>query len=144
VMPTLTAINDTGTGGTSVAFVQTSVLSTILAQLSHAPQSLSSTRAELVLAFVNTVGAPLAGVTITLAPQGSDVAYDLGAGYTDAPQSAVTGTRGIALVLNATAAVWPGALAPLSFKYGTPPVTASFNAYVAQGAVTVVTIAVGT
>jgi hypothetical protein len=142
VMPTLTAIDGTGTVASVVAFVQNSVMAQIFGELSRAPQTLNTTRAQLVVTFVNSTGAPVSGVTVTLAPQGSDVAYDSGVGYTDVAQFAATGARGTALVLNAIAAPWPGALTEVSFKSGTPAVTSTFNAYVAQGAATITKVAI--
>ncbi len=138
VLPTLVAISGAAAGGT-VAFASVSAMNQIFAELSRAPQTLNAARGQLIVEFVAASGGPLSDVVITQTPQGSDVAYDSGAAYAD-HLGGTTGTRGVALILNATAAPFPGGLAVIAFTSGSPPVTGTFDAYLAQGAVTVVSV----
>jgi hypothetical protein len=139
LMPTLMPIGF-GSGEGDVAYARPSVLGDIFGALLQNPQSLLSSRAQLIVKFVDASGSPRAGVEITQAPPGADVAYDSGSLYTDVTGSGGTQGRGTAAILNGQAALWPGAAVTLTYQYGSPATIATFSAVIAQGATTVTSV----
>lgn len=68
--------------------------------------SLDSSRAQVVLRFVDVNGVAVSGITVTMS--GAErVAYDLGAGYTDDAKG--TSGRGLAFLFNVDASATPAA-----------------------------------
>jgi hypothetical protein len=146
LMPTITPVDGTSTN-VGVAFVKTSVMTEIAQLLTPIPPALTSpaldpiNAAQVLVRFVDGSGAALPGIQLSLK---TNVLYDSPSGstYTDAPPTH-TNSRGIAIVVNLlTAAPFPGAKTQL--RYQVPPATTTvpFDVVVAQGAVTIATVAV--
>lgn len=140
VLPTLMEVDGTKPTAADVGFAQTAMLELIFSGLQSNPQTMQSTRAQLVVRFVDSAGAPLSGVQLLLAPAGAVVAYDNGSLYSDLPAFAATQGRGAVVVLNAPASPWPGGKVTVNYQHGTPAVLGAFDVYLARGAVTVVTV----
>jgi hypothetical protein len=140
VMPSLQAVNGILPSAADVAFAQTSTLALIFSGLQANPQTMQSNKAQVVIRFTDTTGTPVIGVSIVLPPSGATVAYDNGSLYSDLPAFAATQGRGMALLLNTTAPLWPGGKLTVNYQHGTPAVLGAFDVYVARGAVSFVQV----
>jgi hypothetical protein len=107
------------------------------------PIEFDSAAAHAVLRFVRQDRTPLEGVQITFpAPSLADIAYDTGETYGDGTDDVTdaTSTRGMAVLLNMSAAPYPGSVT--SIVADVDGLQVSTEIQIAAGAVTVATVVI--
>jgi hypothetical protein len=109
-MDTYQAVDSAAELPVALAVMQRSVMDQI-AQTSfiNSPQLLERSRGHVILRFVNEVGVPVAGVSVTFpTTDDASIAYDAGDLYSDALTE--TSVRGTVVLLNLAAAPYPGSV----------------------------------
>jgi hypothetical protein len=139
-LPTLTAVDGTLPASADVAFAQSSPMALIFSRLVRQPQTILSTRAQLVLRFVDAAGVPVPGVELTSQPEAGAIVYDDGPLYSDVLAISATQQRGMAIALNVVAPLWPGARTMISFRRGKGGAAQTIDVHLAQGAVSFATV----
>jgi hypothetical protein len=140
VLPTLSPISSRRRDAANIAFARSSAISQIFSNLVQGGQGTLTGRGHIALKFVDSASKPLAGVQMSVVPDGATVAYDDGPLYSDRATLGATQARGTAVVLNATAPEWPGGLFELKYKSGSASSEYSVDVFIAAGAVTVITV----
>lgn len=120
-MDTYQAVDSAAGLPVALAVTRRSVMEEI-AQTSflNSPQLLEPSRGHLLLTFVDDVGVPIDGVTVTF-PTADDasIAYDAGDVYSDALTE--TSVRGTVVLLNLAAAPYPGSVTSIVATVASQP-----------------------
>jgi hypothetical protein len=136
LLPGLVAFDSTQAGTTPVVIpvARKSSLESLGLALTT-PTTIDTTKAQIVLRFVNASGVAVSGVAVTASGVGH-MAYDLGGGYTDDTKK--TGNAGLAFLFNVDAIATPASRTLVL----SGAVTGETSILVQAGAATVTEIAV--
>jgi hypothetical protein len=140
-LDTYQAVNSAAALPVELAVMQRSVLEEIeQTSFAFSPRDLAPSRGHAIVQFVDTLGVPLSGVSVTFpTPSDADVAYDAGDLYSDTLTE--TSVRGTVVLLNMAAAPYPGGLTSIAATVTSLP-DSDFRAQlrVSAGAVTLDTV----
>jgi hypothetical protein len=120
-MDTYQAVDSAAGRAVALAVTRRSVMEEI-AQTAflNSPQLLEPRRGHAILSFVDELGAPVDGVTVTFpTPDDASIAYDAGDVYSDALTE--TSVRGTVVLLNLAAAPYPGSVTSIVATLASQP-----------------------